>query len=295
MKKITLPFLFLIFLNLTGCKNKYNYVETYTDTEYLSGKLVSKKDDSKSIEAENDSIAYLEGYLQFLLSLKVTEDMRRNYSDYTKQPVSFNIYNGKGVDISIGKSYPVAQDSIFNLVFKSNSDHLIKNETKPSITLDSNILNSLKAKFRTTKDEFSNDNLVWYYHKSTPLYTNENGIYCYFATVNGVAQNLRFKVQYTADSWLFFKSIFFSIDQKAYAYTPLEVKRDNGASGIWEWSDESANASDIKAILSALANSNTAKMKLQGDKYNEVRAISKKQAEAIKETIYLYNMLGGNF
>lgn len=152
----------------------------------------------------------------------------------------------------------------------------------------------LKTHFKTKKDEFSNNNVVWYYPKTAPNFTNQNGVYLYFMTENGVATNLRFVVQYTSDDWLFIQNIKFSINGVAYTYIPDKVERDNGNGGqIWEWFDESANPN--KSLLKALISAKNAKMKLVGSQYYKEKTITQEQLKSFRETYDLYLGLGGDF
>ena len=175
----------------------------------------------------------------------------------------------------------ISMDSIFN---KTNSDDIIK--------IDSNKLKKLKLNFRTKKDEFSTDKVVFYYPKSAPSYTNRNGLYVYFGTKDDKAYNLRLTFQYYADDWLFIKSIQFLIDGKVYGYIPEEIKRDNEGGNIWEWFDESVDSSDRDLII-ALSTAKNAKMKIIGDKYYKEKIVTSSQIRAFKETIELHKMLGG--
>ena len=100
-------------------------------------------------------------------------------------------------------------------------------------------------------------------------------------------------MQYYSDEWLFFNRVQFSIDGKAYEYVPLNTETDNGDGGyIWEWFDESITNSD-KDLISALSNAKSAKMKLIGRQYFDIRTISKDQIKNIKRTLDLYKEMGG--
>jgi hypothetical protein len=161
--------------------------------------------------------------------------------------------------------------------------------------VDSIKVNQLLKFFRQKKDEFSTTNAIWYEPMSAPIYTNRNGIYCYFQTENGVPDNLRFKIQYYADEWLFFKEVQFSIDGKAYDYIPTKTETDSGNGGyIWEWFDETLVTSD-RDLIYALANAKSAKMKFIGRQYYDIKVITKEQINGITKTLELYHALGGQF
>lgn len=162
------------------------------------------------------------------------------------------------------------------------------------LTVDSNKIRELMPYFKTKKDEFSTDEVVWYEPKTRPAYINRNGIFCYFQTKNGMPCNFRFSIQYYADDWLFFKKVFFSIDSNAYEYVPYKVETDNGNGGmIWEWFDESVTSSSDVKLIRALASAKQAKMKLVGRQYHNVKAITPSQIRDIKRTLELYEAMGG--
>jgi hypothetical protein len=162
------------------------------------------------------------------------------------------------------------------------------------VTIDSAKVAELKKFFRIKKDEFSNNNKVWYEPKSAPQYVNRNGVYCYFQTENDIPSNLRFRIQYYAEDWLFFRRVQFSIDGKAFEYIPLDVETDHGDGNIWEWFDEGVTSSD-KELIGALANAKRAKMKLIGRQYHKIKTITAEQILNIRRTIELFNALGGGF
>ncbi|TWV95131.1 hypothetical protein [Chitinophaga pinensis] len=102
-------------------------------------------------------------------------------------------------------------------------------------------------------------------------------------------------MQYYSDEWLFFHQVKFSIDSKAYEYTPIDTETDSGDGGyVWEWFDESVSTSD-KELIEALANAKSAKMKLIGQKYYDTKTISIGQLNAIKQTLELYKAMGGQY
>ena len=161
--------------------------------------------------------------------------------------------------------------------------------------VDSAKIKELLPYFSVKKDEFDPNGRIVYKPKSAPQYINRNGIYCYFFVNNGSPGPLRFVVQYYADDWLFFKKIQFSIDDNAYEFVPLNTETDNGDGGkIWEWFDESLTPTD-QDLIYALSEAKTAKMKLIGRQYHDIKAISKAQITDIKRTLDLYHAMGGNY
>jgi hypothetical protein len=305
--KRKIAYLIIALATLYSCKKNYNYVEIVEEKGLLGGASKIKEKEPKLILAENDSIAYLKAFKAFCISMKVNKDMAETMGNTYSKPIRFKLMNDKNEDIALlismidkAKREEEIKSKIFSLpndikesVDKGKQES--SENTKKPTAVDSAKVKSLEKYFRIKGDEFSNDNKKWYTPTSSPKYTNMNGIYCYFQTQNGVPSNLRFRVQYHSDEWLFFSRVQFSIDGKAFEYIPSDVETDSGNGGrIWEWFDESLTSSD-KELIEALSNAKTAKMKLIGKQYYDIKTISTEQLNSIKRTLEMYNALGGNF
>lgn len=304
MKKLNI----LIFLGLmtffTSCENSYKYVEKVSEESILGGTDIKEKDE-ETIKAKDDSTAYLEAFKKFCISVKVNKDMAQSMGKTYSTPLSFKLLNDKGINITNTTFFTnrtqrekEIEEQIFSLN-NSIQDAVDNNkkekaeEFKETAKIDSAKIKELKQFFRVRKDEFSTTEKTWYEPKSAPSYTNRNGLYCYFQTENDMPSNLRFRMQYYSDDWLFFSKVQFSIDGKAYEYVPMDTETDSGDGGhIWEWFDESVSESD-KELINALAYAKSAKMKLIGRQYFDVRNISQDQIKGIKRTLDLYQAMGG--
>ncbi len=233
--------------------------------------------------------------------------MKQSLGKVYSTPIKFKLYNEEGSDItnavffaSKDERKKEIEEDIFSMsnTIKESVDKRSKDRQESfakTVTIDSTKVKQLEKSFRVKSDEFSNDNKKWYKPRSSPTYTNANGLYCYFQTENGMPSNLRFRLQYYSDEWLFFSRVQFSIDGKAYEYIPMDTETDSGDGGyIWEWFDESVSASD-KELINALANAKSAKMKLIGKQYYDIKIISQEQIIAIKQTLELYNAMGGQY
>lgn len=300
-------YLVLILVIFSSCKKSYSYVEIVEEKGLTGGPSQMKEGDFKDISAENDSIAYLKAFEKFCISLKVSKDMQESMGEVYSKPVKFILYNDKNEDIVLSismKDKTKREEEIKSKVFsKPNGIQKAVDEGKQenaenfkaTATIDSVKAKSLQKYFKIKGDEFSNDNKKWYTPTSAPKFANMNGIYCYFQTENGVPSNLRFKLQYYADDWLFFNRVQFSIDGKAFEYIPSNVETDSGDGGkIWEWFDEPLMPSD-KELIETLANAKSAKFKLIGKQYHEVKIITTEQIKSIKRTLEMYNALGGSY
>lgn len=305
MKKV-IGFFTLVIMFSACMENSYDYVEIVAEQSMFGG-IETKENEVKAIKANSDTSAYLKAFERFCISVKVTNDMKQAYGEVYTTPVDFKLLNSDGVDISKtiffadkGKREAEIEASVNSLGnhFQESLDRNRQNsieEFKKVAKIDSVKVAELEKHFRIKIDEFSNENKKWYEPKSAPKYINRNGIYCYFHTENGLPGNLRFKVQYYAEDWLFFNRIQFSIDGKAYEFIPADTETDSGNGGyIWEWFDQGLTMSD-RELIYALSNAKNAKMKLIGRQYHKIKAISQEQINGIKQTLELYNALGGQY
>lgn len=304
--KNKLSIILLIFTLISCNKKEYKYIEI-ADEEGLMGVIVRKEQEPKVIEAETDSIAYLEAFQKFCIAQKVSNDMKTSMGTSANTPIEFKLLNEKDEDITNLVSFKGIElkekeikDRIFSM--KNSMQESVDNykdeknaEFKKIANIDSAKIKVMSKYFIKKEDEFSNSKLTWFTPKSAPKFTNANGIYCYFQTENNIPSNLRFRVQYLAEEWLFFDQIQFSIDGKTFNYIPSKTETDSGNGGhIWEWFDESVTESD-KELIKALSIAKTAKMRFNGKQYYKIKTVTSKQIKSIKETLDMYNALGGEF
>jgi hypothetical protein len=304
-----------VFFILASCQNSnneeenkktYKYIEIVAEQSAIGG-VRQEEEEPKEITAVSDSAAYLEAFKTFTISSKVSKDMIETYGNMNSSPVKFLLLNEKAQDISktvyfIDKSLREKEiiDQFYSMgnMVKANYDRTNEEKTKQfqsNAKIDSAKVKELSKFFRQKKDEFSNYNRIWFEPNSAPKYTNKNGLYCYFLTENGMPSNLRFRFQYYAEEWLFFSRIQFSIDGTAYEYIPNDTETDSGDGGkIWEWCDQALTASD-KELFYALANANSAKIKIIGRQYHDTKVVSTEQIKDIKRTLDLYNAMGGQY
>ncbi len=281
------------FLFITGCNKKYTYVEEIIDKGVLGDLNERTTKEPKTIWAKSDTAAYLEAFELFSENQYIYDKAVADGLYWWDVPVGFHLYTSDGIDISdIEFSSKKWREDIITNMFKRLSDTNSSDNSNFG-KIDSTRIKELLPLFDIEKDEFAPDGRVWYTPKSAPDVVWTNGIYLYFMVKDGKAQNLRLKVQYYDDDWLFLKKLYFSIDSNAYLYKPQDVKSDNGRGGmIWEWFDEKMYRDD-KVLLDALSKAKSAKMKFVGDKYHHIRTISAEQIESIKNTLELYFLLGG--
>jgi hypothetical protein len=289
---------------LCSCQKSYKYVEITEEKDVVGGGLQIKENEPIQIYAENDSIAYIFAYEKFCSSLKRHKDIIEISGNSFFKPIRFKLLSDNNEDIAISvfiKDRVKIEEDIKNKIFsrpnnfKETSDKSKQENTVSTTEFDSVKVNALKKYFRVRKDEFSNNNRKWYEPINAPKYANMNGIYCYFQTENDIPSNLRFRVQYHADEWLFFKKIQFSIDSIAFEYTPTSVETDSGNGGrIWEWFDQPITSSD-RLLIEALGNARSAKMKLIGRQYYDIKTITIDEINSIGRTLDMYRAMGGSY
>jgi hypothetical protein len=308
MKRILFFVLLLTMIFFESCefKKSYKYIEVISDESVFGGVDIKEKE-PKTIMAISDSAAYLEAYQSFCISQKVNNDIKEAMGKVYSTPIKFKLMDKDGNDITNSvyfENKEKLEKEIENKIFSMNNS--IKESVDKSkeekiesfrqtAKIDSLKIKELKPYFLEKKDEFDPNGLVWHKPKSAPQYTNMNGIYCYFQSNKGMPSNLRFRIQYYADDWLFFNKVQFSIDGKAYEYIPSDTETDSGNGGkIWEWFDEPVRDLD-KELLNALANAKSAKMKFIGRQYYDIKTVSATQISDIKRTIDLFQAMGGNY
>jgi hypothetical protein len=301
-------FLVLLITTITSCEQskKYEYVEI-GQKESLFGGTERDEKDAVIIRAKNDSIAFLDAYQKFCISGKMQQDMKEALGFSSTTPTDFKLIDEQGNNVALLINFDridSLKNSVRNRIFeKKNSlketvdgnKEIQIEKFKNSVQIDSAKIKELDRFFNSEKDEFDSNASVWHKPKSAPKYTNQNGIYCYFKSNSGMPSNLRLRMQYHADDWLFIQKVQFSIDGNAFEFIPRDTETDSGNGGrIWEWFDEGMGKSNTE-LLNALANAKSAKMKLIGRQYYKVKTITNNQIRDIKRSLDLYKAMGGTY
>lgn len=154
----------------------------------------------------------------------------------------------------------------------------------------------LKALYRNT-DKM--EGISWYSHKSSPKYSNANGVYLYFGKQeSGTITPLRLRLQYYSDSWLFVQDAWARVDgdrislpQSSKRFSGWE--RDNSSGNIWEWSDTALTTHSEIASVRKLAFAKTAVVRFEGQQYRDDRILSDQQLKAMREVIGAYEAATG--
>lgn len=272
---------------MVSCGSK---MKNYTYTSRGIDRLGKEETKTEVITALSDSLAFIEAYERHFITEQVFYDMQVLLKDTASyRDLGFTLTDETGKDIL---SVPFAgRDSIVSSLYNEIVAPVkAKYESMLADVADARIkAEKLKPYFSFRKDEFGGQ--VWVEPKDAPQYVDVNGIYCYFMLVDGKPSNLRFKIQYRADDWLFIQSYKFLIDGNTYDYVPGKVERDND-SYIWEWSDTQVSVLS-ESLLKSLSVAKTAKIRFVGRQYHKDKDITAKQIASIKRTLDYYYTLGG--
>jgi hypothetical protein len=142
--------------------------------------------------------------------------------------------------------------------------------------------NALKN-FKKNKDDFQGD--TFYSDPRTPTYTNTNFIYPYIGN-KGDQYWLRLKFQYTSQDWLFINNTILMVDDEKFNISG-SWERDHD-SRIWEWLDIAVQEREYQ-MLKKIANSKTTKVRYEGNKYHDDRALTQEEKDIIKKTLEIYD------
>jgi hypothetical protein len=147
-------------------------------------------------------------------------------------------------------------------------------------------------KLKTKYDDIRN--ITWYYDKSTPTYTNYNSFHLYMGKEKSGRPWLRFRIQYTADDWLFIESYIIKTDNGSHRIDTKygEVEKDNDSGDIWEWYDVPLN-NETYGIIKDVINSKTVKLRYNGKQYYNDRTITATEKQGLKNILDAYEALGG--
>ncbi len=151
------------------------------------------------------------------------------------------------------------------------------------------IANALKH-MRRSYD--SMEGIAWYQDVSSPIYNNQNGFFLYFGVSdkNKTPSNLRFKIQYHADKWLFIESYEIKADNQKFDKS-CYIERDHSTT-IWEWSDTEASSYDLN-MIKAVISSKKAIIRFNGKQYRNDKLITPIQKKALENVLTAFSALGG--
>jgi len=158
---------------------------------------------------------------------------------------------------------------------------------------DKERLANATKKLRTQFDDVKG--ITWYYDKSTPQYTNYNSFHIYIGTEKTKRPWLRFRIQYTADDWLFIQSYIIKTDNSTYTIETSygQVETDNGSDGIWEWFDVKMDNTKYQ-IVKDIIDSKSVKLRYNGKQYYKDRHLTNSEKQGLRNVLNAYEALGGS-
>lgn len=275
-KRFLVYFLIIIFIS---CDNNRKADSESLDSDVTEKIVKEKKPNSK--ELLNNAKDYFSNY-------QIEESKKELLILIKKYPESEEVNEAKELLIKTNlglERIKIREDSIENVAKKKN-EQKIKEVTK---------------NLRKVNDEL--EGITWYYDKSSPRYVNYNGFFLYIGDSGYGNPNLRLRIQYKSDNWLFIEKYIIFIDGLKYKTIDpeySEVKRDNGNSGVWEWLDISINSYkfdddiiDDLTLMSLISTGKDVKIKYIGTKYNKTKTLTNKQKNALKKMLETYSVLGG--
>lgn len=162
-----------------------------------------------------------------------------------------------------------------------------------SVRADSLRLARALSSMRRTYDDVRE--IAFYQDRTIPVTNSrDKRVFAYIVHSKGSEPRLRLKIRYSGDDWLFVRSYTFKVDGQTFNVSPdglNDVERDNSAySGIWEWYDTPAGPFETE-LLRALARSQSATLRYNGDTYYSDRTVSSAEKQAIQRTFAALEVL----
>ena len=144
---------------------------------------------------------------------------------------------------------------------------------------------------KLAKDIDKVEEITWYRDKSASNYLNSNMFGVYMGQKNNSVW-LRLQISTTSSDWIFFNKCIVKVDDATFEYSGLRPERHVGSGYVAEWIDVSLNKEYFR-LVTAVANSKKATIRLTGDQFYRDRDITVKEKQAIKNVLEAYEALGG--
>lgn len=148
---------------------------------------------------------------------------------------------------------------------------------------------TLLGRMKRKPDQFSGN--VFYEHPNEPPYANSRTYLTVYAVQNGGYVNLRMRLNYTDDDWLFVSRATFNIDSRMVRFPGGNWQRDNNHD-IWEWIDVPVSG-DVRTILEQIAASNKTIVRFQGQQYYDDEVIRESDKQIIRDMFLVEEILKG--
>ncbi len=302
MKKVLSILLVLgICLSLCSCKKSEGLVAAEEAVKAIgqvtleSGDAINKAESAiTALSAEDKE------------NFKMQKDFEEAKSEYERIVLE---NEASEVEKMISEMGEVSIDNLNNINAVQSKYDSLSDEAK-KLVKNYNILSSAQESIAADKkakadellstmrvDEDRVRNIKFYYPKGWRHYSDywAADIKSFVLPYIGVSGDdiwLRMVCNYTADDWVFFEKITFSVDGKNFYkfFNYYDVVRDNDGGDIWEYVDIEVGETEIE-ILKAIANSNETIVRFEGDEYYRDITIAAEDKKGIVEALTVYEML----
>jgi hypothetical protein len=162
-------------------------------------------------------------------------------------------------------------------------------ETIPLTAAEQQQAEEALSRLTTKRDDFRA--ITWY--KRSEGSGLGKRVELYFGIPDQGAPTLRFRIQYTADDWLFVRSYLIKVGERTIPMIPRDVQTDHAGGTIWEWSDDPAG--DFPDLIRALAECQTFQLRYKGSKYVHDEEFTNYTTDPLRDVIAAYRLKGGKW
>lgn len=160
----------------------------------------------------------------------------------------------------------------------------------PKVVDEATIVSALKGLSRECDKMLD---ICWYKPPSAAKFTNANTFHLYFGrTSSGSFTDLRLRVQYFSDDWLFIRNVWAKADGVRVQVPAGKWERDNNHD-IWEWSDVAVDTPQSTAAIKAIATAKSVVIRFEGRQYYNDRTLTATQLKALRDVIAAYETATG--
>lgn len=154
-------------------------------------------------------------------------------------------------------------------------------------------LQNILGEFRIVRDALNGREL--YYHQNTPK-SNKDNLFVYVSKRDDGQIILRLRIQYEGNNPIGVKNYLLQTDAREIIISPPpngSIARGQDGNRYFSYYDYNVYTRYIFKAISDLAVANNVKLTYVGSNGNETRMVKEKEIEAIKKTLELYELMGG--
>lgn len=175
-------------------------------------------------------------------------------------------------------------------VSNSQAEQRVAPPDPPKVVDEATIASALKGLSREC-DKMRD--ICWYKAASAAKFTNANTFHLYFGrTSSGAFTDLRLRVQYFADDWLFISNAWAKADDVRVQVPSGKWERDNNHD-IWEWSDVAIDTPRSASAIKTIATAKSVVIRFEGRQYHNDRTLTATQLKALRDVITAYETVTG--